>query len=108
MVKIHRFFEENNSKSGMLLQIHDEILFEISLLDLDMIEHIKEIMVESWPAKFHKMDCSIEYSEKSWADMEEYGSEARDRLSEKSEGETKGNKEFSRVLYRSGSFAGAS
>ena len=87
MVDIHNFLV--GKKSGMLLQIHDEILFEIALDELDIIDTIRDIMINSWPEKFHKMDCSVEYSTRSWADMGEYGEEARKCFSEKSEGQIK-------------------
>jgi len=101
MVDVHRFLE--GKKSGMILQIHDEILFEVHTNELDLIDPIKDIMASSWPEKFHKMDCSVEYSERSWADMEEYGEETRISIQKACEGETKTYPELGGIQYRSGS-----
>lgn len=85
MVQINNYLK--GTKSGILLQIHDEILFEIHKDELHLIPRIQKIMEDAWPEKFHKMECSVEYSEKSWGDMEEWrGSETGDKISQASNG----------------------
>ena len=69
MVELHTLLEK--CKSGIVLQIHDEILFEIHKEELHLIPQIKEIMEKAWPERFHKMECSVEHSWKSWGDLVE-------------------------------------
>ena len=83
MVEIDQMFRDNNLKSGILLQVHDELLFEIHESELWIIPKLKEIMERSWPEKFHKMECSVEHSWKSWGELEEgypNGAEERDAV----------------------------
>ena len=41
MIKIYNFFKQQNLKSGMILQIHDELVFEIYSDELDIIDEIR-------------------------------------------------------------------
>lgn len=69
MVQLDLFFRSCGLKSRIVLQIHDELLFEIATDELQVVKKIKEIMENAWPSKFHKMECSMEYSFESWGDL---------------------------------------
>ena len=57
-----------NKKSRMVLQVHDEILFEIHKTELDIIPEIKGIMESVYPSrKGIVLEASVEHSWKSWA-----------------------------------------
>ena len=48
MINIHKFLKENNYKSKMVLQIHDELIFSIDPSEKDFIENkLRQIMEES-------------------------------------------------------------
>jgi DNA polymerase-1 len=55
MVRIDKFLTDYDSY--MILQVHDEILFEIKEEELHIIPTLKQIMREAYPHSFHKMDC---------------------------------------------------
>ncbi len=45
MIKVNTFLKENNYKTKMVLQIHDELIFKVPLEEKDfIIDKIKEIM----------------------------------------------------------------
>lgn len=61
-------------KSGILIQVHDELLFEIHNDEMELIPQARDIMKNIYqPFNGMLMDCSIELSHKSWAykDMRE-------------------------------------
>lgn len=65
MNEIGDFLEEK--KSRMLVQVHDELLFEIHKDELDLIEPIKNIMENIYPSQNGaELTCSVEYSSVSW------------------------------------------
>jgi DNA polymerase-1 len=48
MINIHKFLKENNYKSKMVLQIHDELIFSIDPSEKDIMEEkLRQIMEES-------------------------------------------------------------
>ncbi len=55
-------------KSRMLVQVHDELVFEIHKSELAVIADLKDIMESAYPHKFLPLTCSVSYSWKSWAD----------------------------------------
>jgi len=66
MNKIHVFLHEKKSK--MLLQIHDELLFEIHKEEFHLIEPIKQIMESIYPPKNGlPLTVDVSHSWKSWA-----------------------------------------
>jgi DNA polymerase-1 len=70
MVKLNKYLEKY--KSRMLLQVHDELLFEVHESELDIVPKLKSIMESVYPSfNGMKLNCSIEHSWKSWADKEE-------------------------------------
>ncbi len=55
MVKIHRYLKKNNMKTMMVLQIHDELLFEVPKEELD---ELKQVVVEEMESAL-KLDVPI-------------------------------------------------
>jgi DNA polymerase-1 len=58
-------------KSRMLLQVHDEILFEIHEKDMGVVEMCKDILESSYEADHLPLTVGVEWGRKSWADREE-------------------------------------
>ncbi|MFN4300251.1 MAG: DNA polymerase I [Thermaurantimonas sp.] len=48
MIDIHRFLTENSCKTRMLLQVHDELVFEIHQDELHLKDEIKRRMENAW------------------------------------------------------------
>lgn len=59
-------------RSRMLMQIHDELLFEIHKSELMVVEDLKNIMARAYPHRLLAMDCDIEWSAKSWQEKEDW------------------------------------
>lgn len=55
-------------KSKMVMQVHDEVLFEMVPEELHLVPKLKEIMEGVYPFKHLKLTCSVEHSYTSWAD----------------------------------------
>lgn len=60
-----------NFKSRMLIQVHDEIVFEIHESEVGILPTIKEIMEKAYPYKHLPLTCAIDHSFKSWFDKVE-------------------------------------
>jgi DNA polymerase I len=63
------------TKSRMLMQIHDELLFEVHVSEVHLVEQLKEVMKAAYPHRLLPMDCDVEWSDKSWQELrpwEEY------------------------------------
>ena len=73
-------------KSRMVVQVHDELLFEMSFDEMDLIDGIMQIMETTYPHKYLPLTCSMSYSLKSFYDMtdgdprEEFGEEKRNHI----------------------------
>lgn len=66
MVKLDTFLADK--KSCMVAQVHDEILYEISLDELGIIPQLREIMeTEYKPINGMTLSVGLEWSAKSWA-----------------------------------------
>jgi len=68
MIKLHREMERRNLESRMLLQIHDELLFEVTE---DEVEEMKSLVAELMPHAFElcvpvKIDIKLG---KNWGEM---------------------------------------
>lgn len=57
--------------TDMLLQVHDEILFEVPFSEADKIGLLKEFMEKAYPYKHIPLTCSVAYSLKSFHDLVE-------------------------------------
>ena len=55
-------------KSRMLLQVHDELIFEIHPSEADLLNQCRRIMETAYPHKYLPITCGADYSFKSWAD----------------------------------------
>lgn len=58
----------SNFRSQMLLQVHDEIVFDIHPNELGIIPTLKEIMENAYPYKRLPMTCGVDHSWISWGD----------------------------------------
>lgn len=67
MVDIPNFLGKH--KSRMVLQVHDEILFEVHRDEIHVVQVLREIMEKAYPAKHLPLTCSVAYSTKSFHDM---------------------------------------
>lgn len=67
MVKVYKAFKENNLKSKMIIQVHDELIFDVTA---DELEKVKEIVTEIMD-NVHKLNVplsiDIHYG-KNWAE----------------------------------------
>lgn len=55
-------------KSRMLIQVYDEILFEIHESEASICHELMNIMETVYPQKYLQLTCSAEHSFKSWGD----------------------------------------
>lgn len=53
-------------KSKMLLQVHDEILFQVHKSEIYLLESINKIMREAYPSKYLPLTCGSDYSISNW------------------------------------------
>lgn len=67
MNRIHR--ELSGVKSRMILQVHDEILFEVALDEIHIIPRVKHIMETAYSHSYIPLTCSVSYSLKSFHDV---------------------------------------
>ena len=59
MIKVDKFLEEKKTKSKMILQVHDELLFEMSESEINHLSmDIKKIM-ENAPLPEVKLDIPL-------------------------------------------------
>jgi DNA polymerase-1 len=69
MVRVHRRLQEDEMKTKMLLQVHDELVFESPQDELDAI---KSVVFDEMPAAMD-LDVTLKVDAKwghSWGDME--------------------------------------
>jgi DNA polymerase-1 len=67
MINCHDILE--GTLSRMILQVHDELLFEIHKSEMHLIPLLKEAMKKAYPYRLLAMDVDVEYSNESWQDM---------------------------------------
>jgi DNA polymerase-1 len=66
----HEFLKDK--KSAMLIQVHDELLFEVHKDELHIVDDLKRIMENVYtPRNGLNLTCSVEHSWISWADKVE-------------------------------------
>ena len=69
MIRVHRRLEDENLQAKMLLQVHDELVFEVPQEEL---EAIKEVVFDEMPAAL-ELDVTLKVDAKwgpTWGDME--------------------------------------
>lgn len=67
MVEIDKFLKDTDADSQMVLQVHDEILFEIHKDELNLVPSLKTMMENIYEAfNGMKLECSVEHSWVSW------------------------------------------
>jgi len=59
------------TRSRLVGQVHDELIFELHKDELDLCHKFKDIMEKSYPAKRLPLTCGISHSWKSWGDKKE-------------------------------------
>ena len=69
MIRVHRRMEEEALKSRMLLQVHDELVFEVPM---EEVETLQELIYQEMPAA---MDLSVPLNVDvkkayTWGDLE--------------------------------------
>ncbi len=70
MNSLHKFIQEHRLQSRLILQVHDELIFEMPTSELNHIIHLKEIMEKV--CKFEvPIVCDVELGE-NWGDLENY------------------------------------
>ena len=96
MLELHRYL--SNKRSAMVLQVHDEIIFEIHKDEVHIINDLKNIMEGIYkPINGLNLTCSVGYSFKSWGDKIEGvpdAKEARDYFQRKGSRRTPTNEEL--------------
>ena len=70
MPRCHEHILKKKARSKILLQVHDELLFSIHKDEFDLVPELHKIMESAYEYKHLPLTCSIEYSNKSWADKE--------------------------------------
>lgn len=75
MVEVSRYLGMHRSR--MVLQVHDECLFEVHKSELHIIETLKSIMESAYPYRSLPLTCSVAYSEVSFHDMVEIDDAAK-------------------------------
>jgi DNA polymerase-1 len=66
MVRCHEFLRAYSSR--MLLQVHDEIVFEVHRSELDIVPELRKIMETAYPHRHLPLTCDVEHSWTSWGD----------------------------------------
>ena len=68
MIELDKYLADK--KSRMILQIHDEILYEIALDEYDIIDELKNIMINAYKHTHLPLTAGADFSFKSWHDKE--------------------------------------
>ena len=68
MIELDKYLD--NKKSRMILQIHDEILYEIAYDEYNIIEDLKKIQIAAHKHKYLPLTAGADYSFNSWYDKE--------------------------------------
>jgi DNA polymerase I-like protein with 3'-5' exonuclease and polymerase domains len=79
------------TKSFMLAQVHDELIFEIDDNEYHLVPQIRKIMSEVYSPKYLPLTCGVDYSKESWQNKMEWNEqEAGNSISRKSDEEVQG------------------
>lgn len=83
MNNIDKYFTDNKLKALMILNIHDELVFDIPFSEADIVEDLKQIMQDAYPHSHLPLTVGIDFSKKSladkqpWRGIEFFGGEER-------------------------------
>lgn len=69
MRRLYEFLK--GKKSQMLIQVHDEIVFEVHKDELHIVPELQRILSTVYPAKSLALTCGVDHSWVSWADKVE-------------------------------------
>jgi DNA polymerase-1 len=69
MVEVQSYLAGKRSK--LLMQIHDELWFQIHKDELSIVAPIQDIMENVYPQKYLPLTCSVEHSYKNFGQLEE-------------------------------------
>ncbi len=80
MNRLHQYLSDKRSR--MLVQVHDEIVFEIHFSEAHIVPQLKKIMEDVYPYKHIPLTCSVSHSLISWGDEIEgmFGEKTGDRV----------------------------
>jgi DNA polymerase-1 len=70
MVELYNFLKPYESR--MILQVHDELIFEVKNGEEHLVPAIKRIMENQRPTKYLPYTVGVDIAEKSWFDKEAY------------------------------------
>ena len=70
MINIHRVMKKKNLKSLMTLQVHDELVFEVPMDELDKMKKLVKEEMEGAVKLLVPIKVSVQYG-KNWLEMEE-------------------------------------
>lgn len=70
MVSIAEYLRDK--KSEMLIQIHDELLFEVAHDEMWIVPQLKLIMEQAYVPEYLPLTVGVEFSEKNWQEKEAY------------------------------------
>lgn len=71
MIRVDKLLQELKD-SYLILQVHDELIFEMDEKDLYKVEEIRQIMQNVTATKYLPYTVGIDTSRKSWYDKETY------------------------------------
>ena len=70
MNSLHKFLHQQQLKSRLILQVHDELIFEMPSSELNHIIQLKEIMEKVCEFEV-PIICDVELGD-NWGDLENY------------------------------------
>ena len=65
MIRVHEKFKEQSLKSKMLLQVHDELVFDVHKLEKDIVKNIVKDTMESAVKLLVPLKIDLEFG-KNW------------------------------------------
>jgi DNA polymerase I len=84
MIELDQFLADKKTK--MLVQVHDEIIFEVPFSEYDIADSLISIMAKAYTPTYLPLTCSSSFGLESWQDMksgnprEHFGEEAGNRI----------------------------
>lgn len=66
MVQCHDFLEDFRSR--LILNVHDELLFEVHKNELEIVPHLRNIMENAYPYRSLQLTCGVDHSTVAWSE----------------------------------------